>query len=160
MDIKWIDLKQDPVGRAMVTVIVDCPPATLADKVNKIQNGKRFTLDISPYRAPKSRDQVGAIWGKIGELATALGSTKEEVYEECLIHSGPSVIMRIPKDHLYAVQSMYKLVNVKQEREDGTVFLEAYKGLSSMNTEEAAHFLESVLSDCRDIGISDEVKHD
>jgi hypothetical protein len=67
--------------------------------------------------------------------------------------------MRIPVSALASVESVFRLVDVKQEREDGTVFVKAYKGLSQMDTAEASRLLEGVLDECKNIGISGEVKN-
>ena len=159
MDIKWMGLKSDPAGRAVVTLVLDTPPNSLANIPQKIAQGKKFIADIKPYRAPKSSDQVGAIWAKLGDLAAALCASKDEIYEECLKRYGPSVAMRIPKEAVGSIQQIFRMVDVKAEREDGTVFVVAYKGLSQMNTQEASSLLDGVLDECREVGISAEVKH-
>lgn len=159
MRIEWIDLKQDPVGRAMISMVVDVPPNTISNTVANIQKGKPYTVDIRPYRENKSKDQLGAIWGKIGELATVLYASKDEIYEECLRRYGPSVAMRIPKGAVATIESLFRLTDVKAEREDGTVFVRAYKGLSQMDTAEASAMLDGVLSECKSVGISAEVRN-
>ena len=159
MEIKWIDLKQDPVGRAMISMVVSASPYDLTTTVNQIKSGKRYTVDIKPYREPKSHDQVGAIWGKIGEIADALYANKEDIYEQCLRRYGQSVAMRIPKDALGDVERVFRLVDTVQEREDNTVFVKAYKGLSQMDTAEASRLLEGVLDECESMGISREVRN-
>lgn len=159
MRVEWIDLKQDPVGRAMISMVVNVPPSELTGTVLSIKNGKPYTVDIRPYRESKSKDQLGAIWGKIGELANALYASKDEIYEECLRRYGPSVAMRIPKEAVPTIETMFRITDVKAERSDGTVFVRAYKGLSEMDTAEASAMLDGVLSECKSVGISAEVKN-
>ena len=158
MDIKWADLSQDPNGRALVSLILAAPPSAVAETVRQIRNGKRYTADIKPYRESKSKDQLGAIWGKIGELADALYASKDEIYDMCLRRDGPSIAMRFPEEALYSIEAMFKLVDVKEKRKDGTVFVRAYKGLSQMDTAEASHLLDGVLSECKEAGLSTEVR--
>ena len=158
MDIKSINLRQSPEGKAVVTMVLGSPPNELSKICQDIQNGKRYTLAIKPYREPKTNDQVGAIWGKIGEIADALYASKDEIYEECLRRYGQSVAMRIPKEALGTIQGLFKLTDVKAEREDGTVFVKAYKGLSQMDSAEASRLLEGVLSECEQVGISKEIR--
>ena len=160
MIISSADLKQDALGRAILTLTVNASPKELAERVMEIRQGKKYSVDIRPAREPKSHDQLGAIWGKIGEIADALYASKEEIYEECLRRYGQSTAMRISSAALADVESVYRLVDVKQEREDGTVFVKAYKGLSQMDTAEASRLLEGVLDECRSMGISTEVKND
>lgn len=153
-------LRQDARGRAQVTFILNVPPSELADTCRKIKDGRKHTLTVKPYRESKSNDQVGAIWGKIGEIADALYANKETIYEECLRRYGQSTMMRIPKEALGTISALFRLVDVKGEREDGTIFAVAYKGLSQMDTAEASRLLEGVLDECRELGISSEVRND
>lgn len=159
MIIRTADLKQNALGQAVLTFTVSASPAECSKAVYEIRNGVKYSLDIHPYKEPKTHDQLGAIWGKIGEIADALYASKEEIYEECLRRYGQSVMMRIPVAALDAVRDVFRLVDVKEEREDGTAFVKAYKGLSQMNTAEASRLLEGVLDECRSIGIDTEVRH-
>ena len=160
MIVDSAELRQDARGRALVTFTLNVPPSELAETVRKIKDGKKHVLTVKPYRESKSLDQVGAIWGKIGEIADALYANKETIYEECLRRYGQSTAMRIPKDALGTIEEMFRLVDVKEHREDNTVFVKAYKGLSQMDTAEASRLLEGVLDECRELGISGEVRHD
>lgn len=160
MIIDHVDLKQDPRGRSQITFTLNVPPSDLAETCRQINGGKKHTLTIKPYRDVKSNDQVGAIWGKIGEIADVLYANKETVYEECLRRYGQSTAMRIPKEALGEIETLYRLVDVKGERADGTVFVMAYKGLSKMNTAEASRLLEGVMDECRELGIRAEVRRD
>lgn len=159
MVVKHADLKQDALGQAVLTITVGTSPAEVAKAVMEIQQGKKYSLELNPYREPKSHDQLGAIWGKIGEIADALYASKEEIYELCLRRYGQSVAMRIPEAALASIESVFKLVDVKEHREDGTVFVRAYKGLSQMDTAEASRLLEGVLDECKSLGISTEIRN-
>ena len=160
MIIQSADLKQDPKGRAVLTLTVDASPADCSKTVYDIQHGVRCSVSIKPYKEPKSHEQLGAIWGKIGEIADALYLPKEEVYEICLKRYGPSDAMRIRTSSLASIASRYRYVDVGPTRqEDDTVFVKGYKGLSEMNTAEASRLLEGVLSECREMGLSTEVKN-
>jgi hypothetical protein len=160
MIINSADLKQDALGRAILTMTVNASPAEVAERIREIRQGKKYSVGIHPYREPKSHDQLGAIWGKIGEIADALYASKEEIYEECLRRYGQGTAMRIKTDALPDVERVYRLVDVKQERGDGTVFVKAYKGLSQMDTAEASRLLEGVLDECKSMGISTEIRND
>lgn len=160
MIVNSADLKQDALGRAILTMTVNVSPAEVAERIREIRLGKKYSLDLKPYREPKSKDQTGAIWGKIGEIADALYASKEEIYEECLRRYGQSVAMRIPVVALPSIESVFRLVDVKERREDGTVFVKAYKGLSQMDTSEASRLLEGVLDECKAVGISTEIRND
>ena len=158
MRVKWMKLEQDPVGRAMVTMILDTPPSVLSKPCMDVQSGKEYEVELKPYKEAKTKDQVGAIWGKIGDLAEALRCSKDEVYETCIKRYGPSTAMRIPAEALDLIEGVFRFVDIKQTRNDGTVFVKGYKGLSEMNTQEASVLLDGILSECKEVGISAEVK--
>jgi len=140
-------------------MVLDIPPSELSGISQKMNDGQRFVCEIKPARKSKSRDQVSAIWGKIGEIADALFANKEDIYEECLRRYGQSVAMRVAKPALAELERLYRLVDVVQERDDGTVFVKAYMGLSEMNSAEASRLLEGVLDECAEMGLSREVKN-
>ena len=157
MNIKYIGANAHPGGYTKLTIVVDRPPQELSQLIEDATS-KPYTVDFKPYRKSKSLDQVAAIWGKIGEIAAAIGAANNEVYLECLKRYGPSIAMRVPISALEELKSVYRLVEPIKEREDGTVFVLAYKGLSEMNTAEASRLLDGILSECKEIGINAEVE--
>ena len=158
MIIQSADLKQDARGRAVLTLTLDVPPSEVAKACTDIKYGKKYSASIKPYRESKSKDQLGAIWGKIGEISDALYANKEQIYEECLRRYGQGIAMRIPSSQLGDLEMMFRLVDVIAVRDDHTMFVKAYKGLSQMDTAEASRLLEGVLDECREMGISAEVR--
>lgn len=157
MRIRDINLRQDPQGRAVVTFLLDAPPSEYSEVASKIKEGKPYDMTVKPIRKGKSLDQVGAIWAKIGEIADCLYANKEEIYEECLRRYGQSIIITIPKEALGEISSLFRLVDTI-ELEDGSIVAKCYKGLSRMDTAEASRLLEGILDECRQMGLSAEVK--
>ena len=158
MKVRGVELKQDPQGRAVLSFVLDAPPSEYSEVVSKIKNGKPYSMELKPIRQGKSLDQVGAIWAKITEIADCLYANKEEIYEECLRRYGQGMAMRIPSEAYGEIAGLFRLVDVKEEREDGTMFIKCYKGLSKMDTAEASRLLEGILDECRQMGLSAEVK--
>lgn len=156
MLVKWLELKQDVQGHAIVTMCLDVPPSELSEVNRKISLGDKFVAEIKPYRHSKTRSQNDAIWGKIGELAQALYTSNDEVYEEMLRRYAKPLPMRILRENLPDYQLQYRIVDVIPEREriDGSIFVKCYKGLSQMDSAEAARLLEGILSECREVGLS------
>ena len=159
MRVNDIDLRQDPKGRAVITFLMDAPPSEYSEVVSKIKDGKPYNMELKPIRQGKSLDQVGAIWGKISEIADALYANKEEIYEECLRRYGQGMPFRTTKEAYGELAGYFRLIDIKEERDDGTMFIMCYKGLSSMDTAEASRLLEGVLDECRNMGLSGEIKH-
>lgn len=159
MKIKDINLRQNAQGSAVLTLLVDAPPSEYSEVALRIKEGKPYNLEIKPIRQGKSLDQVGAIWAKITEIADVLYANKEDIYEECLRRYGQGMAMRITADAYGQIASLFRLVDVQEQREDGTMFVKCYKGLSSMDTAEASRLLEGILDECKHMGLSGEIKN-
>lgn len=143
-----------------MTIVVDVPPTELVETYRKIQSGAPYTVTIKPKRNKKTLDQNDAIWGKIGEIADALYANKEEIYEECLRRYGQGRWKRIMKDELPQELQVCRLVDIKKDHGDGSITVMCYKGLSQMDSAEASRLLEGILDECREIGISSEIRHE
>lgn len=160
MLVKWSELKQDVQGHSIMTLCLDTPPSELAEINRKISLGDKFEVTIKPYRHKKTMSQNDAIWGKIGELAQTLYTSNDEVYEEMLRRYAKPLPMRIYRENLPDYQIQYRVVDIVPERErvDGSIFVKCYKGLSQMDSAEAARLLEGILSECKEVGLSGEVE--
>ena len=155
--IKYLDVKAHPGGYSKLTIVADTPPEAFSEILRAINSGKHYVCEIKPYRKPKSNDQLAAIWGKIHEIAAAIGSSNEEVYLELLRRYGKPLNARIEQKDLKDYEREYRIVDIKQFREDGTVFVVLYKGLSKMDTKEATVLLDGILSECTEMGLNSEV---
>ena len=159
MRVKYLDMRAHPGGMTKLTVVVDKNPADLSALIADA-NSRPYDLTLNPHRNDKSKDQLAAIWGKIGEIADALYADKNEIYHELLRRYGPTRSARIQESELKSYEEDYKLVDIKNAYPDGTLLIVAYKGLSQMNSAEASRVLDGALSECREIGIDSEVRHD
>ena len=127
----------------------------------KKPNGEQkrpYELIFKPVYESKTDRQLKAIWGKINEISAAIGSSPDEVYELCIKRYGISIVARTDKAGLSDMKRTYRFVDVKEEREDETYFVRAWRGLSTYNTKEATTLLDGILSECKEIGISTEIK--
>lgn len=150
-------LRQTPDGFALVSLVLDNKPSDLSEIFAEIQQGKKYTCDIKPKRKTKSDEQRACIWAKISQIADAIQASKEEVYEECLKRYGQGMWIRINKDDLPEIARNFRLISIQKDYGDSVTLL-AYKGLSEMDSTEASKLLDGVLSECREIGISDAVE--
>lgn len=155
--IRFLDVKSHPGGMSKLTIVVDTPPSEFSEILKSVNDGKRYVCELKPFKKDKSKDQRSAIWAKIGEIAGAVGASKDEIYHICLRRYGTSVYLRVPQNQIKELENTYALVDVKQFREDGTAFVIVHKGLSAMDSAEAAKLLDGVLSECKEIGLKGEI---
>lgn len=162
MLVKKFQLSQGQDGGAVIKALLNVPPNELSEINRKIAQGEKYEIVIKPYHSSRTLDQNACIWAKIGEMAKVLYASKEDIYEEMLRRYGPITPMRIKAEALGEIEKIFRIVDVVPEREhgDGTVFIKAYRGLSQMDTAEAARLLEGILDECKEIGISSEVKNE
>lgn len=158
MRILRAGLNASPEGYTELRFLVDGDRAEISKRILEAKE-KPHELVIKKITKTKSRDQVECIWAKIGEIADAIYSSKEDVYEECLRRYGQGVMARAKSDEIDEWRRNFRLVDVvpNSERDDGTCFVKAYRGLSTYNSDEASRLLEGVLDECEEVGLSREV---
>ena len=160
MNVRNMVLAQTPDGSALVTLVLDAKPDDLSETFMKVQEGKRYTCEIKPFRRSKSDDQRAAIWAKITDLASVMRTSNDEMYEACVRKYGPGYYLRVERKDLEKIAGLFRIVDVKREHGDkaDSVTAIAYKGLSQMDTAEASRLLDGVLSECREVGLSGEIE--
>lgn len=166
MRIKYIEAR--PLGNDVeIKAYVSGDRDSILSQVQKAKDGLRYKpngdierpydLVLKAFYESKTDRQLKAIWGKIGEIASAIGSTKDEVYEECLRRYAPSFLLRTDETGLNQVRHTFRLVDIKEARSDKTYFIQAYLGLSQYDSKQAKEFLDGVLDECREVGIDADI---
>ena len=169
MRIRHIEAK--PLGASLtrITISVSGDRAEIFREVGKVIDGLKalpngdmarpYDLILKPYYPNKSNKQLAAIWAKIHEIAYAVGNTDDGIYLLLLRRYAPSSLYRTDEHGVKDLRQDYRIVDITDYRKaDNTYFCRCYKGLSKMTTQEAAHFLDGVLDECKEIGISTEIK--
>ena len=161
MDIEYMDLKQDAIGRARILMVVDTPVSELSEIYAQYQSGKKFVCSIKPYTHKKSLEQNRYAWALITALANKRRMPKMEVYEEQIKKYGQSELFHVKCwDAIETISKVYKFVEVVHEKEDGTVYVRAYRGLSKLDNVEAAVLIDGIIEDCKEWGINPEVSNE
>ena len=167
MRIRHIEAK--PLGASLthISISVSGDRTEIFKEVSKVIDGLKaepngdmkrpYDLILKPYYESKSDPQLGAIWAKIGLIAEALETSKEEVYEICIKRYGQGIILRTNEDGLKDIKRAYRYVEIREEREDNTYFVQAWRGLSTYDTREAKILLDGILSECKEIGVNAEI---
>lgn len=158
MDIVWMDLKQDAVGRARLTMVVDTPVQELVDTFMSYKDGKKYIATIKPYTHKKSLEQNRYAWALITELANKRRMPKMEVYEEQIKKYGQSEFFHIKSEEIIEhLLKVYRFVEVTHTKDDGSCYVKAYRGLSNLDNAETSVLIDGLIEDCKEWGINPEV---
>lgn len=142
-------------------------------KVQDEPEAKRFVYGYpqgTPYRASldkprksRSLDANAYLWVLCQKIAQAVGSTKEEVYRECVKRKGQFVIVPIREDALdtftarWGGQGVGWPVEVLDNSKlEGYKKVIAYYGSSTYNSQEMSALLDEVISEAKLLGIPTE----
>lgn len=124
---------------------------------DEIKDLERISVAVSRYRKKRSLDANAYAWVLMSKIASVLGTSKEEVYEEMLRRYGV----------LYEDEEGYITITVKAEvdmskieghwlliKDNGT--FKAYamiKGSSRYDTKEMSRFIDGIVSEAKEMGI-------
>lgn len=149
-------------GKTILTLITSAPP----DEVAALK-GEALDLELKKHREKRSLDANAYAWKLIEEIARALESSKDEVYEELLQkygkfllnEDGIPVTLTVSKSvDMNRVEGHYKLY---KESPDGR--FKAYfiiRGSSDYNTKEMSDFIKGVVSDAQELNIETLTPHE
>ena len=160
MDIVYMDLKQDAIGRARITMVVETPVQELADIYASYLGGKQYVASIKPYTHKKSLEQNRYAWALITEMANKRRMPKMEVYEEQIKKYGQSEFFHIrSEDIVEHLLRVYRFVDITHRKDDGTLYVKAYRGLSDLDNSETSVLIDGIVEDCKEWGINPEVSN-
>ena len=119
-------------------------------------NGE-LRLTVRRWREKRSLDSNGYMWVLLTQMALALHSTKEEVYEEMLDRYGKEFR---DKDGGMVVVGVKKELDLKRaghwkhyKDDDSCSFWYLLKGTSEYDTAEMSAFLDRVIEEAKELGI-------
>lgn len=119
-----------------------------------------YTAELKEHREKRSLDANAYLWALLDDLAAALHTTKRELYVQKVREVGVYKVYHLTEDE-------YKTFRVAWERQgegwpvervdytrDGERFeVRAYYGSSTYNTKRMSRLLDSVIEDCRAVGV-------
>lgn len=159
--LKFTQAKIDQTAEGLrFSVLLDKSDIQLARKFVMEQKQRVYDLEIKEHREKRSLEANRYLWALLGELASVLGTTKEELYLQKVREYG------IFKD-FYLTEDEYKTFKIAWEslgtgwpteqvdyNQDGERrLIRAYYGSSKYNTKQMSRLLDSVVEDCKMQGI-------
>lgn len=120
-----------------------------------------LTAEIKRFRKARSLDANAYAWKLMGEIALALQTTSDEIYEELLERYG--VFDTIPiyaeflenerKKHRKTIELDRTTLYDKNGIARTFVWVKCYRGSSEYDTAEMAHFIDGIVSEAKELGI-------
>lgn len=122
--------------------------------------GKVYAADLKLYREKRSLDANSYFWRLLDELSKSLGETKEALYLRYVKECGPFRDFLLSEEEAKTFQTAWSMLGVGWPTEridyakDGDrVMIRAYYGSSTYNTKQMGRLIDSVVQDCKAVGI-------
>lgn len=121
-----------------------------------VAKGKELVVEIKQYRHKRSLDSNAYMWTLIGKIASALGTTKNEVYLQELDRYGVYTHVVVKENVVDRVKAEWRTVielgKVNINGKEG-IQLQCYFGSSTYNTYEMSTLVNGVVEDAKELGI-------
>jgi hypothetical protein len=148
-------------GKPELTLTLSCSKqeamTDIAELKGILAKGKELAVEIKQYRHKRSLDANAYMWVLLSELASALRTTKDELYLLVLERYGvfthivvkPNVVDRVKAEW----RTIRELGEVTIKGQTG-VQLQCFFGSSTYDTAEMARLIDGVVSECKELGIN------
>lgn len=135
-------------------------PPTLYAEVGKIQqaanSGKTLEVNIDIRRKRRSLNANAYLWGLLGQMATVLNASKDEIYLTMLERYGVYTHICVKPAAVERVKKEWRTVRELGELEisgQKAIQLQCYFGSHTYNTKEFSVLLNGVLDEAKELGI-------
>ncbi len=167
--------RDDETNRFQITILINEDDDTVVNAVEELYSlGAKLRVHIAKWRKKRSLDANSYMWALLTKMATALDSSKEEVYEEMLKsygvlkydeHFQPSK-MKLSYDEDPRQKPGHWMFNRDLELYDGDgnpFYFKEYieiKGSSEYDTAEMTHLLDGIIYEAKGLGIKTEPENE
>ena len=130
---------------------------SLLQLYDELHTAKKLSLKVGKYRENRSLNANAYAWKLLSEIADVLRSNKEDVYVEMLKRYGQSEVISM-LSHI-PIKGYFKYYDeIGQSTLNGKDFTHyrIHKGSSEFNTKEMAIFIDGIVSEAKELGISTE----
>ncbi len=130
-----------------------------ARKVVANYRQKKLSLTVKPYRKPRSTDSNAYMWVLCQAIGEALGVPKEKVYRQAVKDTGPFYTASCAAQEAAGVVKCWQSngtgwIAEQEDNFDGTVTVYLYPGSSTYDTAQMSRLIDSLISDCDDLGLT------
>lgn len=128
--------------------------------LDELPIGKELVISVKEYRPKRSLTQNAYLWAVLGEMASVVGNTKEEVYKAYIRDYGVYEVLPIKNIAVDAFVSKWGknglgwfCEDIGESKLDGYTKIIAYFGSSTYNTQEMSRIIDAVVEDAKEMGI-------
>ena len=120
---------------------------------------KEKLFEIKEHKQKRSLNANAYCWVLIGKIADVIGSTKEEVYRNYILHKGIYRIVTIDNKaantfiKVWTEKGLGWICETSESKNEGFIDVIAYYGTSSYNTKQMANFIDYVVEEAKSQGI-------
>ena len=132
----------------------------LAEAFNNLPD-KPLVLTVKEYRPHRSKDANAYFWTLCDKVAEAIKSTKEDIYKEKISECGVFEIVPIRNDAVESYINRWRKNGLGWFAEPlgdsklkGYTNVITYFGSSTYDSKEMSRITESLVEDCKELGIS------
>ncbi len=121
---------------------------------------KDKTFDIKEHKQKRSLNANSYCWVLLGNIADAVGQTKEDIYRDFIKHKGIYQIITITTSAVPTFKKVWQdkglgwVCETSETNIPGLTDVIAYYGTSSYNTKQMASFIDYVVQECQNLGIN------
>ena len=133
--------------------------APVREFVLKKQN-KLYDCKIKQHRDKRSMNANDYCWVLLDKMADALHTTKEELYIQKVREVGPFKDFTLTEDEANTFRVAWELLGtgwpteqVGYDKDGDRLVIRAYYGSSRYNTRQMSRLIDSIVQDCKDLGI-------
>ena len=119
-----------------------------------------YDCKIAQHREKRSMTANDYCWVLLDKLADALHSTKEEIYIQKVREIGPYKDFTLTEDEANTFRVAWELLGtgwpteqVGYDKDGDRLVIRAYYGSSRYNTRQMSRLIDSIVQDCKDLGI-------
>lgn len=124
------------------------------------KQGKLHDCEIKQHREKRSLDANAYAWKLLDLLADVLRTTKEEIYLQKVREVGPYKDFTLTESEAKTFRVAWERLGtgwpteqVDFDRDGDRVVIRAYYGSSTYNTKQMSRLIDSVVDDCKAVGV-------
>lgn len=152
--IKNLQIQYKSLNTAILSIEIDKYPLRYLPDGNK-----PLTVEIKPYKKPRSANSNALMWELCEKLAEAIpGISKEDVYRQAVHAVGTCYSTTVPNAQAEALSNSWTCRGVGwlaerigQDEESTSILL--YPGSSTYTTEQMARLIDYLMDECKEEGV-------
>ena len=142
--------------KAKISLVLD---TNEIDVVEQLKNENKLNVELKKYRQKRSLDANGYMWVLIREISKKINVEPKEIYREAISHMNTYDVLPLKDEVVDRFIENWKsngdgwICEKIPSKLDGFTNIRAYYGSSTFNTKEMSELIDSVIGECKNLGI-------